>query len=56
MKLDCIGSCQASSSGCLAFVFDSPNVVLRVTIAVNAAVYCFVFKSLIWLYLDATRH
>jgi hypothetical protein len=38
------------------FLFDNPTVVLIVTIAANATVYCFVFKSLIWLYLEATRH
>jgi len=35
------------------FFLDSPTVVLIVTIAANAAVYCFVFKGLIWLYLKA---
>ncbi len=35
------------------FLLDSPTVVLMVTIAANATVYCFVFKGLIWLYLKA---
>jgi hypothetical protein len=33
------------------FLIDSPTVVLLVTIAANATVYCFVFKGLIWLYV-----
>ena len=37
------------------FIIDSPTVVVMVTIAANAAVYGFVFKGLIWLYLKATR-
>ena len=37
------------------FLLDSPTVVLIVTIAANAAVYCFVFKGLFWLYGKASR-
>lgn len=33
------------------FLFGSRVVVLLVTIAVNATVYCFAFRGLIWLYL-----
>ena len=36
------------------FLLDSPTVVLIVTIAANAAVYCFVFKGLFWLYGKAS--
>jgi len=36
------------------FLLDSPTVVLIVTIAANAVVYCFALKSIVWLYLMAT--
>ncbi|HLZ11657.1 MAG TPA: hypothetical protein VKP58_03635 [Candidatus Acidoferrum sp.] len=32
------------------FLFNSPTIVLMVTIAANATVYCFVLKGLLWSY------
>ncbi|HXO44788.1 MAG TPA: hypothetical protein VN846_04920 [Candidatus Cybelea sp.] len=38
------------------WLLDSSTVVLVVTIAVNATIYYFVVKGLIWVYIKITRH